>query len=320
MIIDKIKEELENSSKIYILPHMSIDADALGASIALAKALRMIKKEVTIFVEETPSKFLNFMFNEDEIIVYDENVMVESSDIVFAVDSGDIQRLGKRALLFHNTKFKINVDHHITNTKFGDINLVLNVSSTCEIIHQIIKHLGVDIDEYMSNALYTGIALDTGGFKYSNTSSNTHMVVADLINSGASVSKVTQNVFEKISLNKFYLMSDVINSTRFYKDGKITVVYLSKEILSNRQGDESESSGLSGFPITIEGVEVSIFIVEKKDNKHKLSLRSKNLIDVCKIATEYGGGGHIRAAGFTYDKEIDKLINELVKNISKQFV
>lgn len=314
--LNKVCEKIKEGNNIAIIPHISVDGDCLGSSFALFLALKKIGKKVTVLLEENIPKTLKFL--KGEYLLLDELCTSTVFDTVICVDSSDEKRINKRAFLLEKGE-SINIDHHITNTKYAKINYVdSSCSATGEIIFNIINCLEIAIDTDIATNLYTAIASDTGGFRYSNTTAVTHNIAASLIDTGIDIARINRMIFDTISLSKLKLISGAIDSIELYENGKIAVIALNRESIDKAGALEEDMDGLSAFPRSIEGVEVGIILNENDNGKIRISFRSNEYIDVSKIAMLFGGGGHKKAGGCTLEKDMQSAKREVISAVIKE--
>jgi phosphoesterase RecJ-like protein len=307
MMMNNIIKIIKKNQSFIILPHLKPDGDAIGSSLALAKGLKKINKNVKIISLDAVPYDVKFLDCEDLLV---NSIDMESVDIVFALDSSDIGRLEDRKEFL--VKPIVNIDHHKTNTLYGELNLVKeDACSTGEIIYNLLNNLKIDIDSDIATDLYTAIASDTGNFMYSNTTAKTHEIAAELITKGIDVAEISMYLYQNIPLNKFKFNTEVLNKVEFYFDSKVALVTISKELKDKYKNDNTDS--IVESIRNIEGVEVAILIDERK-NIAKISMRSKKDIDVSSIALKNGGGGHVNAAGF----EVDSGLEAAKKNVIKE--
>jgi phosphoesterase RecJ-like protein len=309
-IISKIK----GVKTLAILPHVSIDGDALGSSIALAYAVKALGVEPVIYIEEEIPSNYEFLPGTEFVKVYQGQS--ESYELVLALDTGDIERLGRRVEIFNAASDTINIDHHTTNTEFAKLNYVkTNSSATGEIIYQLIKMMGVPLTKEISTCIYVAITTDTGGFRYSNTTSITHQIVSDLINNGVNVSEVSQLLFETMSLSKTKLMGMAIQTLEILENGKAAFITVTESMIKDTNAKEEDCDGIVNIGRNIKGVEVAVLMKENGNESFKINLRSKKHVDVSVIANKLGGGGHKNAAGCTIEGKMDDIKQMLLKEI-----
>lgn len=319
MILDQIVTKIKNAGRIAILPHLSADGDALGSSSALSLALRRMDKEAFIFLEENVPCTISFLPDIDKAIVYSPDGNDLSFDLVIALDSGDMERLGRRQRIFNSTSNTVNIDHHPTNTQFAALNYVqADASSVGEIIYQLIKLMGHELNTDIATCLYVAISTDTGGFRYSNTTSGTHQIASDLIRYGVNVAEISQQLYENTSCERLRLMGMAINSLELYYGSRVSMTVITEEMLNSAGANDEDCEGFVNLGRSIRGVEVAIMLREKIKGEIRVNLRSKSYADVSVIAGKLGGGGHKKAAGCTIKgtlEEAKKLILSEVSSI-----
>jgi len=311
--LQKIAWHLTEGRNIVILPHINADGDALGASLALGLALRSMGKEADVLVEEEIPSNLDFLPGQ-ELIKSDSQ---KTYDIAVNIDNGDITRLGGRERFFHSSRVRLSIDHHATNKVIADYSYVdTGSAATGEIIYDLIlNYLKADMDKDIALCLYTAIVTDTGGFRYTNTTSETLRICADLLNYDIDFPYVIKKVFDMISYTKMKLMKQTMNSLLLFGNGKLAVSYLTLKDIKNMKVRSDDYEGLVNIGRNLEGVEVSLFLREELDNQYRGNLRSNDYVDVSKIAEKFGGGGHKRAAGFNITGKLDEIIDDLVSAI-----
>ncbi len=311
-IISKIKE----SNRIAIMSHIMPDGDNVGSSLALYNALKKYGKDVRFILDDDIPKVYCFLKGSDKV---EKPGAHESFDVVIALDCGDAERLGKCGVYLKDN-FVINIDHHISNNGYGDLNMVdANAAATGEIIYHIIKILGIDMDTDISECLYTAIVTDTGQFQYSNTTSITHQIAGDLINNGVNVSLMFERIYQNSSKEKIMLMKTALDTLEFYNNDAVSCISLSLEQMREANAKEEDCDGLINLARDIECVEVAIFLKELEPGKIKVGLRSKKKVDVAEVALKYGGGGHVRASGCTLQGTIDEVKKQILASVISNF-
>ncbi|MDP4133648.1 MAG: bifunctional oligoribonuclease/PAP phosphatase NrnA [Bacillota bacterium] len=306
----KLKKELKNAEKIVLLPHINMDGDSVGSAFSFASCLREMGKTVCVALGEEPPKYLSFLCDEYEIMPEDD------FDLAIAVDCGDEERMADRAHIFENAKKNACIDHHISNIGFAGINVIEpDVSSTSEIMYRLINELTGNITKRQADQLYSGMITDTGGFKYSNTTPESLEYCADLMRKGADAANISINIYETQSVAKIKLMNRALKSIELHAEGRISSIVITNKDFEETKGTIADCEGFSGIARGIEGVEAAISITQT--DKVKVSLRSKSIIDVSKVAGFFGGGGHIRASGFSLsaDTNIEELKKEIVEKL-----
>lgn len=317
MILYDIIDVINKSSEIIIVTHISPDGDGIGCLTSLYKALKKLNKNVSAFIDDiVPDKY-KFLPFTDKI----KRPYKKDADLIIVIDCADLNRMGKASTLLKSTPISINIDHHISNNLFAKMNYVdSNAASSAEIIYQIIKLLGVNIDLDIAKSLYTGIVTDTGGFMYSSTTSFTHEVAADLINTGVKVDEISDIIFHSTKFSKLKLLGIALSGIELYGNNRIAYMEIKDQDFNTTDTSIQDVEDIINYGRDINGVEVAVLLVEdNENNKIKGSLRSKKYIDVNKIAQKFGGGGHIRASGFSLKCDLkyakEKIISELLKEV-----
>lgn len=317
MIYEQIIDAINKSSKIAITSHVVPDGDNIGASLALFLALQKLNKQVSFILDDSIPEIYTFLKGAKEAERPSSFADLDY-ELVIAMDCGDIDRMGNVKQLAEKSRL-INIDHHISNTSYGEINLVEeNASATAEIAYKLIKTMGIFIDKDIADCIYTGIVTDTGMFQYSNTSEETHSITAELIIAGVSPSDIFQKVYQSSPKEKVLLMKEALKSLEFYFDDKVSCLSVSKAQMDSLGKQDLDTEGVVNLARDIAGVETALFLKEKEPNVVKVSLRSKAYVDVCAVAKEFGGGGHIRAAGCTAHGSLENVKLQILHILEKQ--
>ena len=217
-------------------------------------------------------------------------------------------------------KSSANIDHHVSNTFYAKVNVVdEDAAATGEIVYHLISLLGIKPNKIIAEALYTAIVSDTGRFSFSNTRPKTHRIVANLIEWGVDVVKLSNLLFNNHSLEWVRLLGQAINSLEIYHDGKVAIMHITKEMMDRTGTTEEHSTGIIQYAKDITGVELAALLREVDASTVKVSLRSQSIIDVSLLAQEFGGGGHKRAAGCTINLPLIQAQKNLMKVIDSYF-
>lgn len=319
MIINSVVTAMLESKKIGISFHTSPDGDSIGSSLALLQGLMKLNKEVYILCDDRVPEvynFLPFIKNVNNA----SNVVKDGTDCIVILDCGSYDRISVDLNTFNKNYTLINVDHHLTNQIYGDINLIdTHASAVGEIVYSILKELKVTIDANIGLCLYTSIVTDTGGFKYSNTTTDTHNIIGELIKTGINFSEVHRLIFENKKYERVKLYGSIINSMYVTNNDKVCVMKLTSEMLMNFGNKASDTSDIVSIGMEIDSVEVAILLKEMSEGI-KISLRSKSIVDVRKIAELFGGGGHTRAAGLSIDKSLNEVEKIILNAVEKELV
>lgn len=312
--LDNILEEINKAQTIVILTHENPDGDAIGTALALYNALKKYGKTPDIIIPEYPNIF-RFLPGTDEIKVESN---IEKYDLAISVDCATIKMLNGFAKYFENAKMKILIDHHGTNTMYGDINYVNPDAPACaQIMLVILEHFKIEISKEIGTCILTGIITDTGGFKYPGVTAETFEFVAWLLNKGVNVSKIYRQVLQTKTRPNFELNRIASNRLEFLEDGKVAYTYITEEDEKQVNAQSGDHEGIVEIGRDVEGVEVSIFI-RRTEKGCKVSLRSNEYVNVSDVCLILGGGGHIRAAGVMMQGTIEQVKEKILYQIRTQ--
>ena len=313
--IDQILKCIKKSKNIVIVTHENPDGDAVGSSLAMYHALKGLKKNVDIIIPEY-AKCFNELPGIDEVIKESDKVY----DLAISLDAATDKLLNVWVKYFREADQRIVIDHHSTNTMFGDINYVdLSAPACAQVVYMLIKHYRWKITPEIGTCIMAGIITDTGGFQYSGVSRDTFNIAAELLDAGVNISKVYKKVFDTKTKSSFELRRIALDRMEFLEDDKIAFTYVTNEDERKVNAGVGDYEGIVSEGRSIEGVEVSIFLHELKDGEFKISLRSNSYVNVSDVCIMFGGGGHIRAAGakMTADPLVirDKVVNEIKRQL-----
>ena len=317
MTLDNILVEIKKAEKIVIMAHETPDGDAIGSILSMYLALKKLGKEADVIVKEFPRTF-SFLPGAKNIKTKSD---IEKYDLAISLDCADLKRLVGREY-FEKAEKTIVIDHHGTNTMYGDLNFVNPVSpACCEILAGMFEYFDISIDFEIGSCLVTGIITDTGGFKYSSVTAETFEFTAELLRKGVNVSEIYQRVLETKTKSSFELLRRATNRLELLEEGKVAFTYINKKDEKEVNAEPGDHEGIVENGRSIEGVKVSVFIREKEENLYKVSMRTGNgsNINVSDICYVFGGGGHPRAAGATVQGNVEQVKEKLLKEIRKAF-
>ena len=311
-----IIEEIGHAKVIGITGHIRPDGDCVGSTLGLYNYIRknLPECEVTVYLEK-PSDEFNYLSGINDIKHEAED---KHFDLFVVLDCSSMDRIEPFMSCFENADKTICIDHHISNNSFADVNQVVSdASSACEVLYDTLDD--EKIDKAVAECIYTGIIHDTGVFKYSCTSLHTMEIAGKMMQMGIDYSDIIDNSFYK----KTYVQNQILGRALL----ESVLFYDKKCIFSSVTRDEMNFYGVTGKELggiieqlrLTEGVEVAIFLYETGDDEYKVSLRSKKEIDVSAIAVAFGGGGHVRAAGFLAKGTVHDIINRIGEMIEEQY-
>ncbi len=313
MTFREILDIFENNDKFVILTHKSPDGDTLGSGFALCAFLRDMGKKANVLNSDS--------FPERYDFIYDGYYPQEfEPQYVIAVDIADTQLIGSNLSQFaEEGAIDLCIDHHISNKYFAKQSYVdPNASAAALIMYQIFKYSGREISRQIARCLYTGIATDTGCFKYENTIPEAHIACAELMAYGIDFAFINRKMFDVKSRGRMKVEQSVIGNMEYYFNGKCSVIVLTKKLMEESGADAAEFEGLASIPLTVEGVKIGITVKQRHENVYKISVRTNEDIDASAFCKAFGGGGHIRAAGCEIHgglDEVKRLILEQVERV-----
>ncbi|MEN8075552.1 bifunctional oligoribonuclease/PAP phosphatase NrnA [Clostridioides difficile] len=323
MTLSQIANFILEGKKIGITYHVSPDGDAVGSVLALLNALKSLNKDCYVISKDTLSDNLKFLKSSDEVT--GEVVKpLEETDIIVVLDCGNLERVSAHLEEFTGTI--INIDHHLSNDKYGDINYIdSNAAATAEIVFELINIMGINFDECNSTikeigtCIYTSIVTDTGGYRHSNVTERTHKISAALKKIGVDNTFIYQSLFDNKDFNRIKLIGKALTNIQLILNGKVALLEIDKSFTDDLGIDIGDTSDIISYGLQIKGVEVTLLLKEVDDGV-KASLRAKSYVDVRKIAEVFGGGGHVRASGIkikniSMEEAKYEILNEIQKEL-----
>jgi len=315
--MDAVVDALRAAERVVVTSHDNPDGDALGSLLAMHLALVSLGKDSVMVLggeQPLPGEF-GFLRLEEQGLLRAAPDDV-SDRVLVAVDCAQESRIVEPTLLGSSTT-TLNIDHHHDNTRFGDVDLVVeDASSTAEVLADVFDGLGVTRTPEIAEALYTAVVTDTGRFQYSNTSPKALRLAADLVEDGADVGKVFVEVYESTPFPKLRLLARALEHATELAGGRVVVSELRREDFEAAGADEPYSEGVIDHLRAVDGAELVALVRELPEGapaRRKGSLRSHpDGVDVSVIARSFGGGGHRRAAGFSTDLTMDEITQHIV--------
>ncbi len=302
---------LRKGKQFFIATHISPDGDALGSSIALSLALESLGKETIIYDKDPVPEFYKFLPGHERFTQSISNLKFEISNLIL-LDCNELERTGIEKIEFVSSAV---IDHHETAREFGDVKWIEpHAAATGLMIFYVIKELGVKITKDIAINLYAALAIDTGTFRYSNTTPEVLRVAAELIEAGADPSYIAESLYETWSESRFRLLLKVLNTLEINDGVAITLVTL--DMFRETGALVEDTENFVGFPRLLKSVRISALFREVENNYYKISLRSRGRgMNVAKIAAEFGGGGHRNAAGYRVRADFKTARETLLKKL-----
>lgn len=309
----EIRDKILESDNIVVVSHVNPDGDAIGSGLALTLGLRKIGKKVRFILQDKYPDNISYLKDLKSIEQYDETKEYDFN-LVICVDGATDDRLGDAKVLLKN-RFVINFDHHISNTMYGDLNCVTEISSTSELIYKFLKFCGIEIDIDMAEALYTGLVNDTGNFTHNNVTTETFEMASELKRVGIDNSKIVREFFNTKTLAAIKLLGKAMYDMEYNEEKKLVYYFMSRAELDRFNGRKEDTEGIVERLIALKEAEVSLFLREDKVGVIKGSMRSKHDVDVNEIASIFNGGGHRKAAGFTSELPAEEIIKIVLEKL-----
>jgi bifunctional oligoribonuclease and PAP phosphatase NrnA len=298
-MMEQVAAILRERNHFLVTGHLQPDGDALGSMLALGEILRAMGKKVVLYnPDPLPERYL-FLTGTDQVVrVLPAGVRF---DATLVVDCGDEKLLGPTWPGREVTGTVVVIDHHRSHKPFGDVVLRTDACAVGEMVFRLAEHLGVPISRAAAEAIYASMTTDTGGFRYASTTGDALRIAADMVDRGAQPWKVSWHVFEAWPLVRLQLLSDVLGTLDVRDQGRVALLKVSRELLQRHGAPSDMIEGFINYARMVEGVEVSALLYEADNGTVRTSLRSRGLVPVDGVAAQFGGGGHLAAAGCAFD-------------------
>jgi phosphoesterase RecJ-like protein len=310
--IARILDAFHNSSKVLITAHREPDGDSICSQLVVREYLRGLGKECVLYNHGSIPARYRFVAGVDDICT-DISSYSFDPDLVVVLEATSLDRTGDVESVIEDGVRIVNIDHHGGNTLYGEINLVdEKASSVGEMIYKILKSDGFVFERSSAENIYIAILTDTGRFHFSSTTPDALRIAAELIESGVNVRRVTDNVYFSKSESQLKTIGEVIQSAEVHLDNKLCALTLTRKLLDRRGMAFSDFEGIVDYSLQINGVEVGVLFRDMSDEVTKVSIRSRNDLDVAEVARRLGGGGHANAAGVTLDMPLDEAKRQII--------
>lgn len=315
--LSQIADRIKRAKNVLICTHMRPDGDALGGALALGRALDFLKTPYHVCVESVIPSNLRFLDGISKI----GKTPPDEFDLLVTVDCSDEMRLGALSDVVSTAKRKrvdvVNIDHHVSNTRYGDYNYVKSCSANCMHIATLVEELGAPLDKKTAEYLLIGLLTDSGNFSHDDVTEETLVLVAKLVGVGADIRRCNELLFKRQPKARAALHAAVMSKIRYAYEGRYAAIVISKAQMQECGAEESMTEGFVDFPLSVDTVEVAASLLEVKKGQYKISLRSKTYVDVNRVAGVYGGGGHVRAAGCMLFGDAEEVLDKLSYTVSQ---
>ncbi|MGH9846026.1 MAG: DHH family phosphoesterase [Blastocatellia bacterium] len=312
-MLGQVIELIEKQERFAITSHIRPDGDSMGSSLALCWILRGLGKDAEVIMCDTvPHSYSKLPGAEGVRVVKDID---REYDAVFVIECSDVTRPGLPGL---KDQFVVNIDHHSTTVLFGSLNWIDSTAAAVgEMIYNLAKAIGAKVTPEIASCVYAALLTDTGSFHFSNTTERTFKIASELVRHGAQPAKLSQAIFYNYPYAKVQLTGAVLSTLQRDETGRIAWITMSKDALENTGATEDDSDGIITYPLTIGDVEAVAFFRELSSSIYRISLRSKNRVNVARVAESFGGGGHANAAGFTIKADYETLSREVLEKLKE---
>lgn len=311
-LLTAIEKTLRQNEHFLLISHVNPDGDTLGSMLALALALETMGKDVIRYSPGGVPDCYRFLPGAERVV---RSLPDRLPPCAIAIDCGDLNRAGDFAERSTEAGTLINIDHHPSNSGFGRINWIDPLAAAVGMmLYTLFKRMGVELTRDLAVCLYTAVITDTGSFRYSNTSPKVHEVTAELLKTGICPHEIAEEVFEKKPLSAVRLLQEALQTLEISEQGDVAWLTVTDEMIRRTGVDRLETEGLINYPRSIKGVEVALLFTEQAEGV-KVGFRSKRFVDVQKIARQFGGGGHVRAAGCLIRKSLGEVRNEVLNTV-----
>lgn len=318
--MDNIVTQLKSGRNVLITSHIDPDGDAIGSLVAMGVALQTYGIDTTLYNESPIPAVYRFLPGVEHISKTLEGETPFDTAIV--LDCSNLDRVGSRADQVSAVPVVINIDHHVTNNGFGDLQIIdSSACATAEIVYRLVKAMDVEINKTMAISIYTGIVTDTGSFRFSNTNHAAFTICDEMVQKGVQPYNVAQHVYGTYSLGRIKLLNLALESIEISKNGTVSMMMLTQQMLNDTGTHTEDADGLINYARRIEDVKLAALIQEQKNGNHgqagakqyHVSLRSNGSVDVAAIASGFGGGGHPSAAGFDIKMTLSDLKHKIIQ-------
>jgi phosphoesterase RecJ-like protein len=318
-----LADRLRKASRIVIGTHINADGDGLGCEIALHQFLSDLGRDVRIVNSEPVSPRYRFLKGSENIEVYERekhSELIRNADLFIVLDNSSVERLARvREDVEATRAVKICIDHHSSVNRFWDLNCVdTDACASGQLICELVRHMGGDVTPGMAEALYVSFITDTGHFRFTKTTAETHRVVADLMDTARiSPPRFYTEIYENTSAGMAALTGLALSGMKFEHAGRFAWMSLTRKQILDCRAEEEDTGDLVNLSLAVEGVLVGALFREMPDGKTKISLRSKGDIDVSALAISFNGGGHKNASGILMPVPINEAIRTLISRMGE---
>ncbi len=310
----RLGELIQRRTSFVVVSHKNPDGDAIGSSLAMGRILRKKGKQVEIF-NATPIPG-NFAFLPDADLI--KPLKKGGCEVLIALDCADFQRTGFSNSVREEMDVVVNIDHHGTNTHFGDINIVdSNAAAVGCLVWQFVKYIDFPVDKNLATQIYAAILTDTGSFRYLSTTPKVLRTAAEILECGVNPWHVASNIYEERRFGTLKLLGFALSTLETYCDGKLALMCVTQDMYKKTITQTKSTEGFVNFARAVKGSEVGVLLREDEPSFFKVSMRSKGSVDVSRMAVLFGGGGHKNASGCEINGSLNEVKEKVIWAFSK---
>ncbi|MBI4727572.1 bifunctional oligoribonuclease/PAP phosphatase NrnA [candidate division TA06 bacterium] len=312
MAINDVSEALVRHRRFLLTSHYNPDGDNIASQLALASILKSLNKQVAIVNQDPVPGRYRFLPGWESI---KNEIVPQNASCAVVLDCANIDRIGKAAdIITPATMEIINIDHHVSNNLYGHFHYVdSEASSTCELVFRLAQKLRVKPTPEQAQIILTGMMADTGGFRYSSTSADTLRAAGLLSDYGAKIGDVAEQLYYQQPLNQLKILGELLSRLKTGAKGRLAYMALTQDLIKKYQFDLSESEEFVKYALAVKGAEVAILFKEQGNGIIRVSFRAKGRVDVNQLASKFGGGGHVSAAGARLNTRLDDAVQKVVQ-------
>ncbi len=313
--LDGVIEAIRRAESIILVSHISPDGDTVGSALALRLGLKELGKQVTLTCQDPIPGVLRFLPGADEFVLPED---VNDAELLLSVDVSDEKRMGRCIALTAKAAHTAQVDHHGTNTRYCEENVVDGgAPANCLIVYELLQRLGCTVTPDLALCLAVGLSTDTGHLVYGSTTPEAYRVMGELVEAGAPIAEAYRRLYRERPPRQVALLAKALHSLRFHHDGQITTIRLSAKDFADCGALSEDAEIIVNYGLDVLGVKMCVFAREHGDQV-KLSLRAVEPHRVDGVAKHFGGGGHAQAAGATVDLPLDEAIAQVVARMKEE--
>ncbi len=312
-MLSQVVELIETKHRFMITAHVRPDGDSLGSSLALYWILVALGKDPIVIMRDHVPHAYSSLPGADDVVTMPE--ITEPFDGAFVIECSDIDRPGLIGLEKQNV---VNIDHHSTTALFGNINWIDSTASAVgEMIYNLCKALGVTPTKEIATCTYTALLTDTGSFQFSNTTERTFKIASELVRRGVEPAMVSQSLFYSYPYSKLKLLGLALSTLERDETGQIAWIRVTRDAMEQSDASEEDADGIVNYALSIGEVKAVAFFKELDSDAWRISLRSKNKINVARVAERFGGGGHKNAAGCAAEGEYEDVCERVISGLKE---